>query len=680
MSVEIRSGRLCRTFLALTALFCVASPVGAQPFAYVLGQRDDPGGGNSGQSTVSVINTATNTIVQTIPVGVSCLCVNPDSLVISRDGRRVYVANEVANTVSVINTATNTVAATINVGVSLSSIALSPDGDTLYVVAQPAQVALYVFSTATYALEATVPLVGITQARGVAVTPDGTRLYVSIFNSSGAVKVIDTASFGIIATVAVGMVPLGLDITPDGSLVYVANTNSSTVSVISTATNTVVATVPVGNQPYSARVSPDGSRVYVANAIGSTVSVINTQTNTVVGNPIAVQNNPRTLEFTPDGTRAYVANSSNVQVINTTTLAVTPTIPFVEATNGHPAAIAITPTPVSGPTMRRDRPWLRFAAVTSGATFVSKTSDQAVRLTQTGSGTVTWTATPTQPWIQVTPSTGTGTATLSVGVTSTAGLPATGTVTAAIRLSFTGATPNVSQIPVTLRLIANGTSTIPTGFVDTPLNNETGLTGAIPFTGWALDDVEVSRVMVCRAALARKSRRWIRTAAARRRSSWASPCSSTGRGRTCRRRTRPIRATAEAGWGFMVLTNMLPNQGNGTYRFSMYAQDRDGHTTLLGTRTMTCANASATQPFGAIDTPTQGGIASGTAYVNFGWALTPQPKTIPVDGSTISVFIDGVVGGHGGLQPLPAGHRSAVSRAQQHERARSASGCSTRRR
>jgi hypothetical protein len=97
----------------------------------------------------------------------------------------------------------------------------------------------------------------------------------------------------------------------------------------------------------------------------------------------------------------------------------------------------------------------------------------------------------------------------------------------------------------------------------------------------------------------------------------------------------------KAGWGLMVLTNMLPNQGNGTYQFTMYAQDRDGHTTVLGSRTLTCANASATKPFGAIDTPTQGGIASGSNFVNFGWALTPQPKQIPIDGSTITVLVDG---------------------------------------
>ena len=57
---------------------------------------------------------------------------------------------------------------------------------------------------------------------------------------------------------------------------------------------------------------------------------------------------------------------------------------------------------------------------------------------------------------------------------------------------------------------------------------------------------------------------------------------------------------------------------------------------------MSCANASATKPFGAIDTPEQGGVATGGAFVNFGWALTPLPKTIPTDGSSITVLVDGV--------------------------------------
>ena len=48
-----------------------------------------------------------------------------------------------------------------------------------------------------------------------------------------------------------------------------------------------------------------------------------------------------------------------------------------------------------------------------------------------------------------------------------------------------------------------------------------------------------------------------------------------------------------AGWGLMVLTNMLPNQGNGTYVFHIWIEDREGNTVLLGSRTMTCDNASS---------------------------------------------------------------------------------------
>ena len=57
---------------------------------------------------------------------------------------------------------------------------------------------------------------------------------------------------------------------------------------------------------------------------------------------------------------------------------------------------------------------------------------------------------------------------------------------------------------------------------------------------------------------------------------------------------------------------------------------------------MTCDNAHATAPFGTIDTPGQGETISGAAYLNFGWALTQRPKQIPIDGSTLMVYVDGL--------------------------------------
>jgi hypothetical protein len=298
------------------------------------------------------------------------------------------------------------------------------------------------------------------------------------------------------------------------------------------------------------------------------------------------------------------------------------------------------------PTMSLDKLALTFGAVTNGPSFVSQTPAQIVRLTQTGIGMVTWTATPSQPWLQMTPATGKGSANLSFSIVPVPGLPSPGTTGAAVGASvtftFTGASNNPGPITVALNLTLNGHSTLPIGVVDTPVNNRTGVTGAVPFTGWVVDDVGVTRVMVCRSAFGGEVAPVDSNCAGAAQIFVGFAVSIDGARPDVAAAYPTYPANTIAGWGFMVLTNMLPNQGNGTYLFYMYAQDVEGHTTLLGTRTMSCANASATLPFGAIDTPTQGGVVSGNAYVNFGWALTPQPKTIPVNGSTITVLVDGV--------------------------------------
>jgi YVTN family beta-propeller protein len=47
----------------------------------------------------------------------------------------------------------------------------------------------------------------------------------------------------------VGRLPAGVDVTPDGRQLYVANTGSNSVSIIDIATNAIVDTVAVGDSP-----------------------------------------------------------------------------------------------------------------------------------------------------------------------------------------------------------------------------------------------------------------------------------------------------------------------------------------------------------------------------------------------------------------------------------------------
>jgi hypothetical protein len=81
-----------------------------------------------------------------------------------------------------------------------------------------------------------------------------------------------------------------------------------------------------------------------------------------------------------------------------------------------------------------------------------------------------------------------------------------------------------------------------------------------------------------------------------------------------------------AGWGYLLLTWGLWNQGNGQFTLYAFAFDKDGHASTLGTKSITARNNTATKPFGGIDTPSYGQTVTGSFW-NFGWALTPNANT-----------------------------------------------------
>jgi len=258
------------------------------------------------------------------------------------------------------------------------------------------------------------------------------------------------------------------------------------------------------------------------------------------------------------------------------------------------------------------------------------TSPQTVLVT-IGNGSP-WTATSDHANITVNPTSGVGTGTFQVSV-----LPGPSGI---ITVTSTGAAGSPQTITV------NALSAIPMppfGNVDTPANNA-NVIGAVPVTGWALDNVEVTRVDILREPVTGEV------------SGNLVFIGSAVFSADARPDVQAVNPTApyqyRAGWGYQLLTNVLPNStgvgapGNGTYKIHAIAFDKAGLQFDLGTKTIVVNNASATKPFGTIDTPGQGGTISGNDSVNFCWALTPPPGIIPIDGSTITVIIDGVSVGH----------------------------------
>ncbi len=293
--------------------------VGIGPYAYIA---------NSGDNSVSVIDTATSKVTAMIPVGD-----DPRGVAVTLDGKKVYVTNYY--NISVIDATKNKVTATIPVGNYPSGVAVSPDGKRVYMphsdMGNSSNNTILVIDTATNEVTATIP-VGISPT-GVAITPDGSKVYVANSGNypsyEGTVSVIDTEINTVIATIPVGNYPHGVAISPDWKRVYVACNEGSNngIVVIDAVKNKVTATIPVGDSPSGVAVTPDGKRVYVTKGLSNTVSVIDATKNKVTAT-IPVGIGPTGVAVTPDGSKVYVINyiSNTISVIDTSTNKVTATM------------------------------------------------------------------------------------------------------------------------------------------------------------------------------------------------------------------------------------------------------------------------------------------------------------------------------------------------------------------
>jgi len=273
-----------------------------------------------------------------------------------------------------------------------------------------------------------------------------------------------------------------------------------------------------------------------------------------------------------------------------------------------------------------------------GAESGLHTQNQNVLVSNGGGGTLSWTATDDQTWLGVSPAAGTGAAKLTVSVDATGMDP--GTYTGTVTVSDSAATNSPQTVAVTLKVYTAGGSGAPFGSFATPVDQST-VQSSISVSGWALDDIEVVSVKIWREPLTGEPTHpngfvligdavFVEGARPDLETSYSSyPLNYRG------------------GWGYMLCTYGLPDQGmSATYTLHAIATDKEGNTTDLGTKTITCDNQNAVKPFGAIATPAQGGEASGAAYRNWGWALTPPPNMIPTDGSTMRLLVDGAPVGY----------------------------------
>jgi hypothetical protein len=278
--------------------------------------------------------------------------------------------------------------------------------------------------------------------------------------------------------------------------------------------------------------------------------------------------------------------------------------------------------PTGTPRIGLNRTTFNFGAIASGPTSDS----DALFVNNIGKGTLRWTATGNASWLNISPKSGTNSGTINISVNSN-GL-AVGTHKGEITISDPNASNSPKTVSVKLKVHKRGRTGSPFGDFSTP-NNSSKVRSSVPVTGWALDDVGIASVKIYNG------------------NNYIGDAVFVDGARPDIEQAYPgYPMNSKSGWGYLMLTNFLPKGGNGRYVIYARATDKEGNTVTLGSKTIYCDNTNAYKPFGAIDTPTQGGSASGKGFTNWGWVLTPQPNYIPTNGTTIKVYVDGVNIGH----------------------------------
>ena len=314
-------------------------------FAYVANNNNDsiPNG-----DSISVLNLLYNTLKQTIQDNSFN---EPYTVTINPAGTKAYVTNSGGSTVTIIDLATNTVTGTIGGFDGPSGFVITSDGNYAYVnnygaaggVGSGSGTTVRVVDLNANTIVGSALTVGLAPA-AMAITPDGAYIYVINYTTgdlgAGTISIINTSDNSVNLNAITGFSgPFSIAITPDGKYAYVTNFGSNnfspvgtTVSVVDIQSQTIVDTIPLGIQPSGIAITPDGSFAYVSNystvyngmgftdltASQGTVNVIDLHNNTSAGSIIGgIGLSPADIAISPNGQFAYVTNylSGTVSVI-----------------------------------------------------------------------------------------------------------------------------------------------------------------------------------------------------------------------------------------------------------------------------------------------------------------------------------------------------------------------------
>jgi YVTN family beta-propeller protein len=278
---------------------------------------------NKSEATMSIVDPATLQVLARVPTGEA-----PHEATTSSDGKLAFIANygtgpKPGNTISIVDIAARKEVKRVDLGPLLRPHGITESGGKVYFTVEGSR-AVARLDAATLQLDWVVGT-GQTGSHMVVVTPDSKKVFTANIGSDTVTAIEPGATPGTskITQIAVGKGPEGIDLSPDGSELWVAHRGDGELSIIDPSSYAVKETLKVGRMPIRVKFTPDGQRVLVSDAQTGEVVVFD-RTSRKELKRIAVGAAPVGILITPDGARAFVASTqaNKVSVIDLQSLAI----------------------------------------------------------------------------------------------------------------------------------------------------------------------------------------------------------------------------------------------------------------------------------------------------------------------------------------------------------------------
>ena len=234
---------------------------------------------------IAVIDTATLKLVRLLKSGS-----DPEQFDLSRDGRRLFVANEDTGTLTVVGIASGAVEASVPVGKEPEGVRVTPDGRWVAVTSESDN-AIYVVDAQSLKVAKRVT-VG-KRPRDVAFAHDGKTAYVSGEFDASLYKttIPDSDHATRLLQFRAEARPMGMALDAPRKRLFISTGRGGTVAVVSLEEPKLVSEIQVGARPWGIALSADGKRLYTANGSSNDVTIVDTTTLQVI-KKVAVGKSP----------------------------------------------------------------------------------------------------------------------------------------------------------------------------------------------------------------------------------------------------------------------------------------------------------------------------------------------------------------------------------------------------